>query len=144
MFYFDTSFIIPFFFPEPSSKQVETKLLSFQPGELAISLWTKTEFVSAMALKVRDRSISKNLAGELIAKFEQTVVETFHIISPVDADFHLASRFLEHFTSGLRSGDALHLAIAQNHGAQKFYTLDEGLLRAARSLKIPAFGLKKI
>ena len=123
---------------------MEAKLLSFQPGELAISLWTKIEFVSAMALKVRNRSISESRAGELIAKFEQTVVETFHIISPVDADFHLASRFLERFTSGLRSGDALHLAIAHNHEARRFYTLDEKLLKAARGLKIPAVGLKKI
>jgi predicted nucleic acid-binding protein len=43
-----------------------------------------------------------------------------------------------HFETGLRGADALHLAIAKNQGAEKILTLDEGLLKAAKLLKVSA------
>jgi predicted nucleic acid-binding protein len=37
----------------------------------------------------------------------------------------------------LRLGDALHLAIANNHGAERFLTLDKKLLKAGKLLGLP-------
>ena len=48
-----------------------------------------------------------------------------------------AIEMLNHRRSGIRSGDALHLAVARNRGAQ-FVTLDLKLIRAARSLGVAA------
>ncbi|MDE2230228.1 MAG: hypothetical protein KGL11_14465 [Alphaproteobacteria bacterium] len=37
----------------------------------------------------------------------------------------------------MRAGDALHLAIATNHGAEAIYSLDKTLLKAGRRLGLP-------
>jgi len=54
------------------------------------------------------------------------------------ADFELAIHFLHQYKTGLRAGDALHLAISKNYDAKMLYTLDQGLLKAASILNIPA------
>ena len=41
------------------------------------------------------------------------------------------------FNTGLRAGDALHLAIAGNRQAEAFYSLDKGPLMAGRLLDLP-------
>jgi uncharacterized protein len=53
------------------------------------------------------------------------------------SDFDLAIELLNLHNSGLRTGDALHLAIARNQGAQ-FITLDKKLIKAARLMGIPS------
>jgi predicted nucleic acid-binding protein len=39
--------------------------------------------------------------------------------------------------TGLRAGDALHLAITANHGAKKVWSLDQGFIKAGKQLKLP-------
>ncbi|MGH8567512.1 MAG: type II toxin-antitoxin system VapC family toxin [Gammaproteobacteria bacterium] len=63
--------------------------------------------------------------------------ESFAILLPDGADFATAVKYLEMPKSGLRAGDALHLAIAANHGARKIITLDRGFLDAGKLLKLP-------
>jgi hypothetical protein len=53
------------------------------------------------------------------------------------ADFSLARDYIEGFATGLRGGDAIHLAIAANQGAKKTPTLDIGLLAAGKHLALP-------
>ena len=52
-------------------------------------------------------------------------------------DFRTAARFADQHTTGLRSGDALHLAVAANHGV-RINALDRGLVRAAEALGVSA------
>ena len=63
--------------------------------------------------------------------------ELFEILPLAAADFELAVKYLEIPKAGLRAGDALHLAIAANHGAKKILTLDKGFVDAGKSLKLP-------
>ena len=56
-------------------------------------------------------------------------------VLPTSADYELAGSLVRDWKSGLRSGDALHLAIARNRDAT-LVTLDKAMLKAARSLKI--------
>ena len=49
-------------------------------------------------------------------------------------DFDLAGEFLRRYETGLRAGDALHLAIASNNRATALYTLDKMFLTAGRRL----------
>jgi predicted nucleic acid-binding protein len=51
----------------------------------------------------------------------------------------VATQFLGHFQTGLRAGDALHLAVVSNH-QYKIYTLDNGLMRAAKILQLDCCG----
>ena len=73
MFYLDTSFVIPLFINELTSKDVAAKLQTIPTGEVALSLWTKTEFSSVLARKVRMQESTEEFALETISKFEQIV-----------------------------------------------------------------------
>jgi predicted nucleic acid-binding protein len=137
MFYFDTSFIIPKYITEANSKKVEAVLLSLPPEQLAISQWTLVEFSSMLARRVRKQEIYDEQALKVFALFEQEMKDSFHIIIPTVADFKLAIHFLHQYKTGLRAGDALHLAISKNN-ATMLYTLDIGLIKAASMLNIPA------
>ena len=46
---------------------------------------------------------------------------------PTSADFNLARDFVAELATQLRGPDALHLAIARNHGIEEILTLDDGL-----------------
>ena len=137
MHYFDTSFLVPFFVEEPTSRQVD-QILRRQPvGEASISQWTRIEFCSAVARQVRIGSMKPTAAAEVESAFDSLIAESFGMILPAQTDFDLAKQFLRRYETGLRAGDALHLAIASNHRARAIYSLDRGLLKAGRLLGLP-------
>jgi len=138
MFYFDTSFVAPLVLPEAASERIEAVMQRMTPGEIAVSHWTRVEFAALVARRVRMRQLAEKLASRAILVFEQLLSESYQVILPGPADFGLATRLLQHYRTGLRSGDALHLAIAQNHNADRFFTLDVKLIKAARTVGIPA------
>ena len=53
-------------------------------------------------------------------------------------DFILAAEFIQQWETGLRAGDALHLAIASNRSVENLLSLDRGLIDAVRKLNIPS------
>lgn len=138
MLYLDTSFVAPLVLNEEVSPQVEAFLAKQAAGSLAVSQWTRVEFCSLVAREVRMKHFSTQTAEAVIAEFEALVQESCQVWLPSAADYGLARSLLARFDSGLRGGDALHLAISRNQGADKVLTLDESLLKAARFLKIPA------
>jgi hypothetical protein len=46
-------------------------------------------------------------------------------------------RYLDNYETGLRAGDALHLAIAGNHRAKAIYSLDKTMIKAGKILGLP-------
>lgn len=138
MLYLDTSFVAPVVLNEDVSPQVEAFLAKQAAGNLAVSQWTRVEFCSLVAREVRMKHFSTQTAEAVIAEFESLVQESCQVWLPSAADYDLARTLLARFDTGLRGGDALHLAVARNQGADKVLTLDEGLLKAAKLLKIPA------
>ncbi len=138
MLYFDTSFLAPLLLEENTSAKVEAFVAKLPTGELAVSHWTRTEFASLLAREVRMGALAEGHALATLDQFDNLMAESFQILAPAAADFDQATTFIRHFATKLRVGDALHLAIAHNRGARMFYTLDEGLLTAAKLLKVPA------
>jgi predicted nucleic acid-binding protein len=138
MLYLDTSFIAPLVLNEDVSPQVEAFLMKQTVGSLAVSQWTRVEFCSLVAREVRMKHFSPQVAETVITEFETLVQESCQVWLPDATDYDLARTLLTRFDSGLRGGDALHLAIARNHGADKVLTLDQGLLKSAKLIKIPA------
>jgi predicted nucleic acid-binding protein len=138
MFYFDTCFTIPKYIKEATSDKVEAILLSLPPEQLVISQWTRVEFSSMLARRVRMQELTDEQALQVLASFEQDMRDSFHVIVPNVADFELAIHFLHQPQTGLRAGDALHLAISKNYGIKMLYTLDNRLIKAASQLNIPA------
>lgn len=138
MIYLDTSFLTPLFRAEPVSRRIENFLAARPPGTLAISQWTRVEFASVMAREVRMKALGAATARQLIQEFDALADESLHVLIPAAADFDLARNFVTEFATRLRGPDALHLAIARNHGIGEILTLDDGLLFAARKLKLKA------
>jgi uncharacterized protein len=138
MRYFDTSFLAPLILEEATSGRIEAFFTKLAPGELAVSHWTRVEFTSLIAREVRMRGLDEPDALRAIAQFDELVAESFQVLVPAVADYELAKAYIQNFATKLRAGDALHLAVASNQGAECLHTLDEGLLNAARLLKVPA------
>jgi predicted nucleic acid-binding protein len=77
------------------------------------------------------------VASAVDARFEALLEASFAVLLPNAEDFGLAKRYLGQFETGLRAGDALHLAIATNHGADVIYSLDKLFLKAGNLLGLP-------
>ncbi len=122
---------------EAASTAVETFLGTRPEGALCVSYFTKLEFSSLLAREVRMRGLTAAAALAAARQFDELLAQSYAIILPEIEDYLLADRFIRQFATGLRAGDALHLAIAKNHGAQQLYTLDQGLLKAGKLLRIP-------
>lgn len=138
MLYLDTSFVAPLVLNEEVSSLVESYLAKQAAGSLAVSQWTRIEFAGLVTQGVRAHHFSPQTAASVLAEFETLVQESCQVWLPSAADYDLARTLLTRFEPGLREGGALHLAIAKNQGAERILTLDAGLLKAAKSLKIPA------
>jgi uncharacterized protein len=135
--YFDTSFIVPYILPEATSGRIQAFFNEHPADELAISDWTRVEFFSMLAREVRGGGLAEDAAREADGRFEAVMAQSFIVLLPDRSDFDLCKRYLQRFETGLRVGDALHLAIASNRRAKALYTLDRKLLRAGKLLGVP-------
>lgn len=137
MIYLDTSFIVPLAITEDSSDEVEALVVKVRPGELATSHWTQVEIASLVARKVRMDELSAAQANAVRSELRKILRESFSIILPTATDYDTAQDYLQTPKTGLRAGDAFHLAIAANHGARKIWSLDQGFIKAGKQLKLP-------
>ncbi|MHB8255236.1 MAG: type II toxin-antitoxin system VapC family toxin [Acidiferrobacter sp.] len=136
MLYLDTSFVAPLVIPEDMSDAVET-FLREREDDLATSQWTRVELASLVSRRVRMGEFDEAQAETIRKTFEQLLSQSFVLLTPSVTDFLTAAQLLIPADTGLRAGDALHLAVAANHGARTVYTLDRGLLKAGKRLKVP-------
>ena len=137
MVYLDTSFIAPLVITEATSDAVEAVVLKLKPDELTTSLWTQIELASLVSRKVRMGELSVSDGAAVRRECERMFGESFEMLLPTPGDFTAATKFLDARRTALKAGDALHLAIAANHGARKILTLDRGFLEAGRRLNLP-------
>jgi predicted nucleic acid-binding protein len=138
MLYFDTSFLAPLILQEATSENIEAFFAKLPAGHLYVSHWTRVEFASLIAREVRMGGLVERDALLAIGQFDELVADSFQVLAPNVADYEQAKGYIEHFATRLRAGDALHLAIASNNSAKTLYTLDEGLLNAAKLMKVHA------
>jgi predicted nucleic acid-binding protein len=138
MIYLDTSILVPLLVREAVSDAIAAWFAKLPQDKLAISEWTCTEFVSAIGIKVRTGQLDADIARESVQAFRQLADESLTVLVPEKADFRRSGQYLERFDLGLRAGDALHLAVAANHGAKVMYSLDRKLVEISRALKIRA------
>lgn len=137
MLYFDTSFLAPLVLPESTSDKIAAFVRRLPVEEFTVSHWTRVEFSSLIACDVRMSVLDAAAGARADARFEAMVDASFAVLLPNADDFGLAKRYLGKFNTGLRAGDALHLAIAGNRQAAAIYSLDKGLLMAGRLLDLP-------
>jgi uncharacterized protein len=135
--YFDTSFLVPLILPEATSDKIAGFVRRLPAEEFTVSHWTRVEFSSLIAREVRMGGLELRAATRADARFEAMLDESFSVLLPNADDFGLAKRYLGRFETGLRAGDALHLAVANNRRAAVVYSLDKTLLQAGKILDLP-------
>ena len=104
-------------------------------GALAISAWVATEFSAALSIKLRTGDINATHRANALAAFATLCDESFTLLEVTARNFRAAALFADQAPLGLRAGDALHLAICAEHGAQ-LCTLDRNLSAAGSPLGV--------
>ena len=97
------------------------------------SWWTQVEFASALGIQVRKKALNKAQCARAHKRFED-VLDMVNRLNVVEQDFLEAMAYCEDVNTGLRGGDALHLAVAQRHGCTRLATLDTQMQANARRL----------
>ncbi len=137
MLYVDTSVLVAALTREPRTFEIQDWLAAQAAGQLAVSDWVLTEFSAALSVKLRTRQLAPADRAEVLAVFAELVERSFDVLPISRLEFRTAARFADQYRTGLRAGDALHLAIAGNHGA-RLRTLDHRLATAAEALGVSA------
>lgn len=135
MLYLDTSLLVAALSNEISTKPAQAVLWGEGVDDLAIIHWVLTEFSSAISVKIRTGEITLDKRAEIMATFSKLVAESLTVFVVKAAHFRTAAQFADRHELSLRSGDALHLAIAAEHGAQ-LCTMDRRLSEAGPPLGV--------
>jgi len=132
MIFLDTSAAVPMFVPEPASPAIDAWFESCTEP-LVSSDWIVTEFSSALSIKVRKGEISARQAQAAWKDFDAFCKSGLRLLPVSRKAFSAAAGMARNPASGLRSGDALHLAMALEAGASGIATADETLARNAKT-----------
>ena len=133
MVYLDTSALVPMFMREPRTDAVLAWLES-AGKPVAVSDWSLVEFASAASMKVRAGSVTAKVARDAIEQAHAFVRAHCTVATPRQEEFHRAAELAGDSATGLRAGDALHLAIAEGLDADTILCFDDALARGAQAL----------
>lgn len=133
MVYADTCILLSLFFRDTHTDAALRWLTEASSETLVITPWTRAEFASAAGILARRGDISPTLHREALERFDHFVTSRLSVEAVATADFDRAGQWMCDYRTGLRAGDALHLAVCVRLNAQ-VCTADESLIRVARSL----------
>ncbi len=131
--YVDTSVLVAALTREEATEHAQLALAKANPDELCISAWVVTEFSSALSIKLRGGQIDLPTRNRVLAGFARLVANFFDILQVELAAFMTAARFTDRHELNLRAGDALHIAVAMQHGAT-ILSFDRRLVEAGTAL----------
>ena len=134
MLYVDTSVLVALHVREPKSAGV-SRWYAGCTDELVSAAWCVSEFASALGIKQRTGQIGEVDAQAAWRQFERMCAGDLYLLPVEPAIFHRAAILSLDVVSGLRAGDALHLAAALEAKAKGIATLDEAMAKNAKRLK---------
>jgi predicted nucleic acid-binding protein len=133
--YLDTSVLVCALTNEAQTSRMQDWLGAQAAGELVISPWVATEFSAALSIKVRRQEFGPEHRAAALSAFTRLSAESFVFLPISEREFQTAARFADQAPLGLRAGDALHLAMAADHGIM-LATLDRRLAEAGAALGV--------
>jgi len=135
MLYVDTSVLVALCTHEAKTADV-IKWYAACTCELASATWCVTEFASAMGLKQRTGQLTVAQAQTAWHQFERVCTNDLELLPVEPMTFQRAALLTMDGATGLRAGDALHLACAMAAKAQGLVTLDGVMTKNAKRLKL--------
>ena len=135
MLYVDTSVLVALCTHEAKSAAV-LQWYSSCTDELVSAAWCVTEFASAMGLKQRTGQLNAEQAQAVWMQFERVCANDLQLLAVETMSFHRAAMLTLQSATGLRAGDALHLACAMEAKVKAMVTLDAVLAKNAQKHKI--------
>ena len=133
--YVDASAWISLFTNEEAASRLEDWLAN-EDGHLMSTPWTLVEVASGFSIKVRRKELSEHQAAALLERFEQLIDDEVKVVAMAAGDYDHAMNLCRNAGSGLRAGDALHLASAARLGVSHLLTLDRVMATNAKALGI--------
>lgn len=129
MIYLDTSVLVSALTSETATLRAQDVLRRGNVDTLCVSHWSITEFSSAISVKERTGQVTALESGRAREIFSGMLETSLEVLGVSGLHFRTAATFSADATLGLRSGDALHLAIAAGYDA-RVVTLDKRLAKA--------------
>ena len=133
MIYFDAAYVAKCYLNEPGADRVRE--VAYGADGLASCELARLEFASILERHVRERQVTRREVTAILRDFEEDeqngVWQWFGVTSELVETARTAVLKIRG-TVSLRSGDALHLACAEENGFQEVYTNDRHMLKAAR------------
>ncbi|MEW6512560.1 MAG: type II toxin-antitoxin system VapC family toxin [Pseudomonadota bacterium] len=140
MVYVDTSVLVALYTREQKSAAVSRWYASCT-DDLISAAWCVTEFASALGIKQRTGQINEVEAQKAWQQFERMCANDLQLVPVEPVTFHRAAVLTMDTASGLRAGDALHLAAALEVKAKSMATLDDVLAKNAKQVKLRLIAL---
>ena len=131
--YVDTSALVAMVTAEFRTAALKTWLRGHTRQTLVSADWCVPEVASALALKVRTGQLDAGIADEAWNEFGAACDGLLDLMPVVAGDFSLAAQMCRGVPSGLRAGDALHLAVAIRTGCGAMLGFDTQLNRNAQA-----------
>ncbi len=118
MLYLDPSLVVSLVTAEAHTAEAQDWIEDQDSSELAISDWVVTEVVSALSIKQRTGQINDVTRARASRAFNDLARDAFSVLPVPRTAFVAAAAMAGRPELVLRSGDALHLATADHHGAR--------------------------
>jgi predicted nucleic acid-binding protein len=135
--YFDAAYVAKCYLNEPGADRVRE--VAYGADGLASCELARLEFASILRRHVREHHLTRREMKAILKDFEEDeqsgVWQWFGVTSAL---LEKARRVVLEMPRALflRSGDALHLACAEEHGFPEVYTNDRHMLKAARHFHV--------
>lgn len=132
MVYLDTSVAVALFVPEAKTAAI-TDWIAATDDTLVSSDWILAEFASALSIKERRGDLAPEGADAVWRAFTEFCGAGLRLVPVTRTAFAAAAELVRDVGSGLRAGDALHLAVAREVGAGSIATADVNLAANAEA-----------